>query len=71
MEVSDEGFIQVPLVNPTGFNVTIQAKGHATEASLVSDQDVSYPEVKVLTARTTSREVSMQDKQRQEKLMGP
>ena len=73
VEVSDEGSIQVPLVNPTGFTVTIQAKeilGHATEASIVSDQDVSSPEVKVLTARMTSREVSMQEKQRQEKLLG-
>ena len=56
VEVSDEGSTQLPLVNPTGFTVTIQAKevlGHATEASIVSDQDMSSREVKVLTARMT------------------
>ena len=71
LELNEEGSIQVPLANHTGFTITIQAGevlGSAAEAFVVRDEEEGPPPVKVLSARVSSQEASAREKRRQEKL---
>jgi hypothetical protein len=71
LELNDKRSLWVPLDNPTGFTINIQAGevlGSATEAAVIQSQEEDPPQEKVLTARVSSEEASGREKRRQEKL---
>ena len=71
LELNNKRFLGVPLDNPTGFTISIQAGevlGSAAEAAVIQSQEEDPPQQKVLTARVSSEEASGREKRRQEKL---
>lgn len=71
LQLNRDGSTRVPLDNPTGFTVTIQAGevlGSVAEASIICNEEVPPAPVKVLSARMSSQYISAQEKQCQKKL---